>query len=169
MAAAELEIRSSYMRWAPVISGFGRLHAFNYAGFYTNENYVWSLGVLIDWQVYDGGLRDARRHLAESVRTENAVKLSSLGDTIFNDLTMAQQSIETKLRGLESAERRVVLTNKAFEILRIQHTAGVAPQIDLLIAQDALINAEVDASRARFELALAEIAFRKAAGLLPYK
>jgi outer membrane protein TolC len=45
----------------------------------------------------------------------------------------------------------------------------MAPQIDLLIAQDALINAEVDASHARFELALAEIAFRKAAELLPYK
>jgi outer membrane protein TolC len=157
---------SAAWRWAPTVSGFGNLRAFNYAGF-SGDNYSWALGINLDWVIYDGGIRDYQRKLANAQRSENEWKLSLLKDQLTDELYNARNALDTKKRALETASRSVQLSKETLDLVRVQHDAGTATQLDLLQAQDSLVTAEVGVAQARFDLALADLQLRRSAGLFP--
>lgn len=166
VAAADATLSSAKWRWAPTVSAFGNFRAFNYAGF-SGDNYAWAVGAQLDWLIYDGGARDAQRHLAQAQREENQLRLLQLRDTVHDEVLNARQAADTKRRALETAGRSVELSRSTLDLVRVQHEAGTATQLDLLAAQDNLIAAEVQVAQARFDLALADLSLRKAAGLFP--
>jgi outer membrane protein TolC len=51
--------------------------------------------------------------------------------------------------------------------VRTQYEAGGADQIDLLQAQDGLVAAQETLAQAHFEVALADLTLRRAAGTFP--
>jgi outer membrane protein TolC len=168
LEVAELQKRSSTLRWVPTLSGFGLFRAFNYAGF-VGQNYNWSVGLQLDWLLYDGGLRDAGRHLAEHQAKENQLRLDALRDTITDEIANARRAVETKRKALDAAMRAVQLSKETLDLVRVQHDAGTATQLDLLTAQDALVLSEVAVAQARFDIQLADITLQRAAGLFPAK
>jgi outer membrane protein TolC len=70
----------------------------------------------------------------------------------------------TKPPAHDAAERSVVLSQETLGLMRVQHNAGTATQLDLLQAQDALVSAEVSLAQAHFDLALADLALQRAVG-----
>lgn len=171
LRAAELQVRaaeatasSNKWKWAPTVSAFGNLRAFNYAGF-SGDQYAWALGGQIDLTIYDGGARDAARHLAEAQQREGEARLSLLRDTVRDDIVNARRTLGTKRRGLDAARRGVQLASESLELIRAQYAAGTAKQLDLLTAQDQLVAAELSLAQARFDLALADLTLKRAAGL----
>ncbi|HYG69602.1 MAG TPA: TolC family protein, partial [Anaeromyxobacteraceae bacterium] len=52
-------------------------------------------------------------------------------------------------------------------IVRTQYEAGAAAQIELLQAQDDLVNARVSLARARFDLSVADLQLRRSVGEFP--
>jgi outer membrane protein TolC len=157
---------SARWRWAPTLSGFGNVHAFNYKGF-SGNSYSWAVGVQLDWLLYDGGARDQQRHLALAQRRETEAQLSLLRDTVADELANDRSALATKQRALVTAQRSVDLSHETLELVRVQHDAGTATQLDLLQAQDALVAAEVAVAQARFDLALAHLTLERAAGTFP--
>jgi outer membrane protein TolC len=165
--AARLQVRAERLRIAPTLNGFGRYHEFSYTAYATQEKYVWAVGVSLDWKIFDAGVRDANRRLVESQMAENRIKLDSLRDTISDELSRARIEIEGKRRALDTAERAVSLARDGLQQIRVQHETGVASQLDLLTAQESVVAAEVERAQSRFQLALAEVDLRRAAGLFP--
>ncbi len=163
IAAAEATAASERWRWAPTLSAFGTAHLGNYAGF-SGDKYAWAVGLSLDWLLYDGGTRDAQRHLADAQRTEGEAKLDLLADSVADEVANARGTLETKRKALESAQRAGVLARETLRLIRAQYDAGTTRQLDVLEAQDTLVGADVDIARARFELALADIELRRAAG-----
>ena len=153
-------------RWAPTLSGFGNARAFNYAGF-SGDNYAWAVGVQLDWVLYDGGLRDAERHRSAARGREEDVRLNLLVDTIADEVADARGTLETKRKGVLAAERGTALARDTLGLVRAQYEAGTALQLDVLAAQDSLVNAEVSLARAHFDVALAEMALQRAVGTFP--
>ncbi|MFI5288643.1 MAG: TolC family protein [Polyangia bacterium] len=168
MASASSQASSAAWRWAPSISAFGNFRAFNYAGF-SGDQYAWAVGAQLDWTLYDGGIRDAQRHLAKAQWRENDLRRSALRDTVSDDLATARSAVETKRHALDTAMQSVDLSKQTLELVRVQHDAGTATQLDLLQAQDALVTAEVSVAQARFDLALADLSLRRTAGTFPGK
>ena len=166
IAADDAQVASAKWRWAPTLSGFGNVHAFNYNGF-SGDNYSWAVGVQLDWALYDGGARDAARHLAEGQMREAESRLAALRDSITDDIYNLRQALGTRRRALETARRSVELSRETLELLRAQHDAGTATQLDLLQGQDEVVAAEVSLAQARFDLALAELNLQRSAGLFP--
>ncbi len=164
--AVELQKRSNLLRWVPSLSGFGLFRAFNYAGF-TGQNYNWSVGLQLDWLIYDGGIRDAGRHLNEAQARENALRMDSLRDTVVDEIAQARRAVDTKRKALDAAVRAVQLSKETLDLVRVQHDAGTATQLDLLTAQDALVVSEVAVAQARFDIQLADITLLRAAGRFP--
>ncbi|HJZ86114.1 MAG TPA: TolC family protein [Polyangia bacterium] len=163
IAASEAQASSARWRWAPSLSGFGVLRGFNYAGF-AGDNYSWAVGLQVDWLLYDGGTRDAQRHLAWAQQRESEQRLDLLRSTVSDDVRNARASLLTKRRALETAHRSVTLSTETLTLVRTQHSAGTATQLDLLQAQDALVAAEVGLAQARFDLALADLTLRRTVG-----
>jgi len=164
--AAEASARSNGLRWAPSVSAFGNARAFNYTGF-SGDKYSWAVGGQIDWQLFDGGARDAQRHLANAQRRENEVRLDLLGDTVTDEIVNAHGTRETKRGAVEAAERSRELSREALRLVRAQYDAGTAQQLDVLQAQDSFFSSEVAVAQAHFDLALADLQLKRAAGIFP--
>lgn len=164
--AAEGQANAALWRWAPTLSASGSANLYNYAGF-TGDKYSWGVGALLSWTLYDGGLRDASRHQANAQRIENEAQLSLLHDTIGDDIANAERSLATKRVALTTAQRSVSLASETLDLLRAQYGAGTSTELDVLQAQDSLINAEVTQAQARFDLSLADLTLKRVSGTFP--
>jgi outer membrane protein TolC len=164
--SAEAQRRAYAWRWAPTLSAFGSLRAFNYDNF-ARKQHAWAIGAQLDWVLYDGGVRDAQRHLASAQAQEASAQAAVLRDAIGDDLANSRGLLETKRHAQRAAERSVALAIETLELVRTQYAAGSAAQIDLLQAQDGLVVAQESLAQAHFEVAVADLTLRRAAGTFP--
>jgi len=166
IAAAEATTQEHTWRWSPTLSAFGNVRLQNYTGF-SGDKYAWALGLELDWILYDGGARDAQRHLALAQRREAEARLELIGDSVSDEVANAHGSVETKRKGVGSAQRAVELARETLRLVRAQYEAGTAKQLDVLQAQDVLVSAEVGLAQAHFDVALADLQLRRATGDFP--
>jgi len=164
--AAAAQARAHAWRWAPSLSAFGNLRAFNYDNF-ARLQHAWAIGAQLEWVLYDGGVRDVQRRLAKSQAEEAAAQWAVLRDAIGDDLANGRGLLETKRHAQAAAERSVALAKETLELVRTQYAAGNAAQLDLLQAQDGLVAAEEALAQAHFEVAIADLTLRRAAGTFP--
>jgi multidrug efflux system outer membrane protein len=164
--SADAQRRAQAWRWAPSLSAFGNLRAFNYDNF-AGDHHAWAVGLQLDWVLYDGGVRDAQRHAASAQAQEAAALAAVLRDTIRDDLANGHGLLETKRHAQRAAERSVALAIETLDLVRTQYEAGHSAQIDLLQAQDGLVAAKEALAQAHFEVAVADLTLRRAAGSFP--
>jgi outer membrane protein TolC len=148
------------------LSAFGNLRIFNYDN-YAVEQHAWAIGAQLDWVLYDGGARDAQRHLANAQAQEATAQSAVLRDAIGDDLANSHGLLETKRHAQTAAERSVTLAIETLELVRRQYEAGNSAQLDLLQAQDGLVVAKETLAQAHFEVAIADLTLRRAAGTFP--
>lgn len=161
--AASEQVRSSLLRWAPTLSGFGNIRLTNATGFSGRADY-YAAGLQLDWQLFDGLVRDAQRHQFESQRRDAELRLEQFRDQIADEVTVARSNVLIRHRGLSAAQSSVRLAKEALDLVRIQYEAGTATQLDLLTAQDKLVQADVGLAQARIDLALAAFDLRRSLG-----
>jgi outer membrane protein, multidrug efflux system len=166
IAAATANVRASAWRWSPTLSAFGNAHVQNFTGF-SGDKYEWAIGVQLDWLVFDGGVRDAQRHVAEAQRRAAEAQLELLDDSVTDEVANAHGSLETKRKGVGAAQRAVTLARETLRLIRAQYEAGAAKQLDVLQAQDVLVSAEVGLAQAHFDVELADLQLKRAAGAFP--
>ena len=164
--AEEAEVRSHAWRWAPSLSGFGNARFFNYDNF-ASQRHSWVIGAQLDWVIYDAGVRDTSRHLSAAQRAESVARAEVLRETIRDDLANGRRQVETKVQAQQTFARAVDLARETLDLVRIQYEAGQVTQIDLLAAQDNLVAAEEALANAHFEVAVADLSLRRAAGTFP--
>jgi outer membrane protein TolC len=168
LQAEELHSRSFAWRWAPSLSAFGNARKFNYDNF-RGDRYAWAVGVQLDWVLFDGGNRDAQRHLANAQAVESQAQAAVFADNVRDDMANARGLLETKRHGVAAATRSVELATETIELVRTQYEAGTVTQVDLLQAQDGLVGAQLALVQAKFDVAVADLTLRRAAGTFPPK
>jgi outer membrane protein TolC len=166
--SADQQRRAYFWKWAPTISGFGQARRFNYLNF-AQHDYAWLVGVQLDWVIYDGGARDAQRHLAAAQAEEAHARTEVLRDSINDDLVNGSRSLETKQKALETAQRSVELARETLDLVRVQYEAGSVTQVDLLQAQDSLVAAQEAIAQAHYDVAIADLTLRRSVGTFPGK
>jgi outer membrane protein len=164
----ELHARSFAWRWAPSLSAFGNARRFNYDNFRA-DRYSWAVGVQLDWALFDGGNRDAQRRLADAQAAEAQAQAAVVADNIRDDMANASGLLQTKRHAVAAATRSVELATETIELVRTQYEAGTVTQVDLLQAQDGLVSAQLALVQARFDVAIADLTLRRAAGTFPPK
>lgn len=165
-ASSDAQSRAYGWKWSPQLSAFGLAHIGNYAGF-TGDKYNWAVGLQLDWTLFDGGVRDAQRHLAAAQAAEATARAQVLGDAIRDDLENGRQFLETKRAALQAAVRAVALAQETLDLVRSQYEAGTVTQVDLLQAQDNLVAARETVAQSRLDVAVADVTLRRAAGTFP--
>jgi outer membrane protein TolC len=166
LQAAAAQERASGWRWAPSLSAFGTGRVSNYSGF-GGDPYFWAVGASLDWVLFDGGLRDVQRRTAHAQGRETTERILALRDTVRDDLANARLLLDTKRAAVESARKSVELARATLDLVRVQYESGATTQLALLEAQDNLVAADVGLAQARFELAIADLGARRAAGTFP--
>ncbi|HEX7836628.1 MAG TPA: TolC family protein, partial [Kofleriaceae bacterium] len=94
-------------------------------------------------------------------------RLELLADRVSDEVANARGSLETKRKGVAAAERAVALARETLRLVRAQYEAGTVKQLDVLQAQDTLVGAEVALAQAHFDVELADLQLRRAAGEFP--
>jgi outer membrane protein TolC len=166
--SADAQRRAYAWRWLPTLSAFVLARRFNYLNF-AHHDYAWAVGAQLDWVLYDGGVRDAQRHLAAAQADEALARAEVLRDSIGDDLSNARRSLETKQKALETAERSVALARETLELVRVQYEAGSVTQVDLLQAQDGLVAVQESLAQAHYDVAVTDLTLRRTVGTFPGK
>jgi outer membrane protein TolC len=164
--SSDAQRRAYGWQWAPTLSAFAKANIGNYVGF-TGDKYAWSVGAQLDWTLFDGGRRDAQRHLAAAQAAQAAAQAVVLTDSIRDDLANNRSLLETRRQGVTAAQRGADLAAETLDLVRSQYEAGTVAQIDLLAAQDNVVIAQESLASARFDAAIADLALRFSAGTFP--
>lgn len=138
--------------WNDDTPGFG-------AGAYT-------LGGVLSWTAFDGGVARAATDRAQAGRAEVAALLKQAEDGVIFEVREAwrrvreaEQRLAARAESLKDAEEAQRLTRKRYE-------NGVTTLVDLLAGQTRLDKARADQVAARFDLAVGRVELKRAAGLL---
>ena len=164
--ALATQSRAYGWRWSPTLSAFGNARIFNYDNFAV-QRHAWAIGAQLDWLLYDGGVRDAQRHQARAQAREAEARAEVLRDAIRDDLANQRGLLDTKRHAHDAAERQVALAQETLDLVRTQYEAGSVAELDLLRAQDDLTGAKEALAQAHYEVALADLSLRRAAGTFP--
>jgi len=164
--SADAQRRAYGWKWAPTLSAFANAHLGNYVGF-TGNSYSWALGAVLDWTLFDGGTRDAQRHLAAAQAAQAEAQAAALSDSIRDDLANNRSLLTTRREAVKAAQRGADLATETLDLVRSQYEAGTITQVDLLAAQDNLVIAQESLAAARFDVAIADLALRRTAGTFP--
>jgi outer membrane protein TolC len=164
--SADAQRRAYGLKWAPTLSAFANGHLGNYVGF-TGNSYSWSVGAVLDWTLFDGGARDAQRHLAAAQAAQAEAQAAVLRDSIRDDLLNNRSLLDTRREAVRAAQRGADLAAETLDLVRSQYEAGTITQVDLLQAQDNLVIAQESLASARFDVAIADLALRRTAGTFP--
>ena len=161
--------RAYFWRWAPVAVGVRATRAGSTTSTSRSTTTPGRSGLQLDWVIYDGGTRDAQRHLAAAQAEEALARTEVLRDSINDDLVNGSRSLETKQKAVETAERSVALARETLDLVRTQYEAGSVTQVDLLQAQDSLVAVQESLAQAHYDVAIADLTLRRAVGTFPGK
>jgi len=105
---------------------------------------TYGAGLVLDWQVFDGGARQRKVELAEAERRVAEQEVSAARDRAINDVWKAYTDVRLGFRRLDVASAVVKASESSYEATLRSYRLGLSTIVDLLAARREL-------SRARFQ------------------
>ena len=125
----------------------------------------WDLGVTVSWSLWDGGRAKADRAVAEAQARAFDHRLAEFDGRVSVDVQQRLQEVESGNAAIAAAGEAVAASAEAHRVLRERYTAGVATSTDVLEAQVALLEAELERTRLLASLRVSEARLRRAVGV----
>jgi outer membrane protein TolC len=126
----------------------------------------WDLGVSAMWPLWDGGR--ARADHATALAQSNALgnRLRDLDAAIAVEIRQRLLDIESNRVALQAAGEGVIAATEARRVIGERFNAGVATPTDVLDAQNAVLQAELERTQVSAALRLGEAGLLRAIGSL---
>jgi len=124
----------------------------------------WDLGVTVSWVFWDGSRTAAQ--VAEATANEHAAReqLLDFDTTLATDVRQRRLDLASSLAAITAAEAGVRAAAEAHRVVTDRYQQGVATNTEVLDAQVALVEAELDRTRALANSRLAEARLNRAIG-----
>ena len=157
------QARAEAFAYAPNVGVSGEYRWSNLPGLY-GRNDLWSMTVGLEWNIWDGGareasLRAAHARLSEAEHQQRATE---------NKARAEQERALIELRGAEAtlaiATEQLELTREAAELAKNNYDAGTTTYIDYADALDAARRAELSVLTERLSAELAKLRVEKVSG-----
>jgi outer membrane protein len=124
----------------------------------------WDLSVNVSWQVWDGGRSKAEAAQAAATASATRERLADLDTLIALDVRQRQLDIDSAKAAIAAAEDAIKSAQEARRVVGERFRVGVATSTEVLDAQVALLQAELDRTRSFANLRLAEARLDRALG-----
>jgi outer membrane protein TolC len=124
----------------------------------------WDLGVNVSWALWDGGRVGAESAQAASLAEAARQRLAEFDSTLSVEVRQRMLEIESGRAAISAADDGVRAAREAQRVVAERFRAGVIPQIEVLDAEFALVQAELDRTRALAGVRLAEARLARAMG-----
>ncbi len=124
----------------------------------------WDVGVNVRWSFFDGGRVRAETAEAAANRRAAQARLRDFDDGIEVEVRQRTAELASATAAIEAAGVGVRSAAEARRVIAERFGAGVATNMDVLDAQTALLQAELDLTRARASAELAGARLQRALG-----
>ncbi len=124
----------------------------------------WEMSVNVSWPVWDGGRSKAEAAEAASSVTAVRERLADLDASIRTEIRQRQFDIESARAAIVAADDGVRSSLEARRVIAERFRVGVATSTDVLDAHVALLQSELERTRALANLKLAEARLDRALG-----
>jgi outer membrane protein TolC len=124
----------------------------------------WDIGVNVRWSLFDGGRVRAETAEAAANRRAAEARLRDFDSTIEVEIRQRMADLNSASASIEAADAGVRAAMEARRVIAERFSAGVATNTDVLTAQTALLQAELDLTRARANGELAAARLDRALG-----
>ncbi len=125
----------------------------------------WVVGARMEIPLYEGGLRKAELAQARSQSEQARLESARLKREIDIEVTRAFLTLQATTRELESREKQVKFAQKNYEMVSKQFTFGLVTNVDLLDANQTLIEAERDVITTIYDRHLSILSLQRSVGL----
>lgn len=166
--ALEAEVRASQGQWLPEAVLTGRyVYARPNQYFFAEQDEfhaTWEAGVILRWEVWDGGRRQAETEQASARLHAAEARLEHLKDRISTQVARQHLEARSAREAVEVARQAVSEAEETFRVARNQFKAGAALSADVLDAEAAFRAAQAREAEAVARYAIARAALLNAIG-----
>jgi outer membrane protein TolC len=152
--AAEAVERQTFRNFFPDVTGTGA-----YGGAQSQLNESWTVGLALNWSLFDGGNRIARYQEAKALLEGARARIKSTELDIVQNLEQAEIAVEEAQERIQAAQTLVASAQENFRLAQGRFDAGVGTILELTDAQLALTQAQNTESQALadYRIALARL------------
>jgi outer membrane protein TolC len=153
-AAAEALERQTFRNFFPDVTGTGA-----YGGAQSQLNESWTLGLSLNWSLFDGGGRIARYQEAKANLEGARARVKSTELDIVQNVEQAGIAVDEAQERIQAAQTLVASAQENFRLAQGRFDAGVGTILELTDAQLALTQAQNTESQALadYRIALARL------------
>lgn len=116
--------------------------------------------------LYQGGAQHARVRQAKELRSQRLMESRNIGRLVHESTIQSWEALQTARANIESFEAQANAAERALEGVRAEENAGARTILDVLDAEQELLNAQVNLVSARRDAFVAALDLRVAMGTL---
>ena len=150
-------------RYLPSVAAFGRYQWANAGGF-TGQNDQWAAGVGVQWNLFDGGLREAQLRAAGARIAEAEAALVGARRSAVTDVRQALLDWQSARANAEKAKEQRDLATENQRLVDVSYRAGAATALEQADATTELRNAEIALQAESLQAQIAGLRVLQAAG-----
>jgi outer membrane protein TolC len=124
----------------------------------------WDAGVGVSWSLWDGGRTVAEVAQAAAASRAAAERLAEFDSRLGVEVRQRSLELESAIAAVTTATSGVTAAADARRVVGERYDAGVIAQIEVLDAEYALLQAQLDLTRAQASVRLAEAQLTRALG-----
>jgi len=124
----------------------------------------WEAGVAVTWQLFDGGKSKADRAAAAAQATAFERRRDDFDAMLGVELRQRRGDVDAGKAALAASAEAVAAATEARRVISERFKAGVATSTDVLDAENALLEAELERTRIAASLRLSEARLLRAVG-----
>lgn len=128
-------------------------------------NTSWDLGVTLSWSLFDGGRSRAERAAALARAEAIRAAMDDFDAAVDVDVRARQADVAAARAGLAAAAEAVAAAREARRVVGERFEAGVATTTDVLDADVALLEAELEQTRLAVALRIGQARLMRSAGI----
>ena len=170
-ASAREQIAAASAAWKPQIAvGAGYDYARPNPRIFprtTDWRTSWDASINVSWTLWDGGRRAADRALAVANAAAVDARKADFDRALTFEVRQRRLELDSSLAAITAADEEVRAAADAERVVGERYRAGVATSTDVLEAQVARLQAELDRTRAVADARLAQARLARATGQEP--
>lgn len=155
LRAASAQLKATRAAVDVAISQYYPSVSLNVSGFLYREFYAdatkWSTILSANLPIFSAGLIEADVRAAWSRLRQAALYESLVRRTVLRDVRQAHENLTTADRRIKELEDQVLAAQDAYEQARNAYANSLAINLDVLTAQDQLLNSELQLTGAKFD------------------